>query len=127
MVVATQIILKPTWSEQFTALVSTYVWLRMPLLSGAYGAGRLRGLRRDRSACVVHRLSEAKLDAQLASDWLRGTTTGRAPYPPINLFAQDDDFVAIIELPGGEQGQPASSGQENTIRIDGSHNKRRYD
>jgi HSP20 family protein len=59
------------------------------------------------------------LDAQLASDWLKGTTTGRGPYPPINVFAQDDDFVAIVELPGVSKDSLQVQAKENTIRISG--------
>jgi HSP20 family protein len=59
------------------------------------------------------------LDAQLASDWLRGTTTGRGPYPPINVFAQDDDFVVLIELPGISKDSLQVQAKENTIRIAG--------
>jgi HSP20 family protein len=59
------------------------------------------------------------LDAQLASDWLKGTTTGSGPYPPINVFAQDDDFVAIVELPGVSKDALQVQAKENTIRIGG--------
>src|ERR1700738_906336 len=59
------------------------------------------------------------LDAQLASDWLKGTTTGRGPYPPINVFAQDDDFVAIVELPGVSKDALQVQAKESTIRISG--------
>jgi HSP20 family protein len=59
------------------------------------------------------------LDAQLASDWLKGTTTGRGPYPPINVFAQDDDFVAIVELPGVSKDSLQVQAKESTIRISG--------
>jgi HSP20 family protein len=59
------------------------------------------------------------LDARLTSDWLEGTTTGRGPYPPINVFAQDDDFVAIIELPGVSKDSLQIEAKENTIRISG--------
>jgi HSP20 family protein len=40
------------------------------------------------------------LEARLASDWLQDSTTSRGPFPPINMFQQGDDIVAIIELPG---------------------------
>ena len=40
------------------------------------------------------------LEARRASDWLRDATTSMGPYPPINVFQQGDDVVAIIELPG---------------------------
>jgi HSP20 family protein len=59
------------------------------------------------------------LDASLTSDWLRDTTTSRGPYPPINVFQQDDNFVAIIELPGANRDELQIQAKENTIRISG--------
>ena len=55
------------------------------------------------------------LDAHQASDWLRGTTAGTGPYPPINVFAQDDDYVVIIELPGVSKDSLQIQAKENTI------------
>jgi hypothetical protein len=40
------------------------------------------------------------LRARLASDWLQNTTTSRGPFPPINVFQQGDDILALMELPG---------------------------
>jgi HSP20 family molecular chaperone IbpA len=40
------------------------------------------------------------LDARLASDWLQQQTTSERPFPPINVFQQSGDLLAIIELPG---------------------------
>ena len=40
------------------------------------------------------------LENRLSSDWLADTTAGTGTYPPINVFQQGDDLVAIIELPG---------------------------
>ena len=40
------------------------------------------------------------LENRFSSDWLGGTTAGMGSYPPINVFQQGDDLVAIIELPG---------------------------
>ena len=59
------------------------------------------------------------LDAHLASDWLRDTTTSKGPYPPINVFQQDDSFVAIVELPGVNKNELQIQAKENTIRIGG--------
>jgi hypothetical protein len=39
------------------------------------------------------------LDAHLSSDWLRHTTTSRGPLPPINVFQQGDDILAISSCP----------------------------
>ena len=41
------------------------------------------------------------------------------PSPPINLFQQGDDFVAIIELPGVSKEDLDIQAKENTIRIAG--------
>ena len=59
------------------------------------------------------------LEARRASDWLRDATTSMGPYPPINVFQQGDDFVAIIELPGVSKSDLEIQAQENTIRIAG--------
>jgi HSP20 family protein len=40
------------------------------------------------------------LDAQLSSAWLQDSTASRGAFPPINLFQQGDDLLAIVELPG---------------------------
>jgi HSP20 family protein len=59
------------------------------------------------------------LDARLASDWLEDSTTSRGPYPPINVFQQGEDFVAIIELPGVSKDDLEIQAKENTLRISG--------
>ena len=59
------------------------------------------------------------LEARLASDWLQDSTTARGPFPPINVFQQGDDIVAIIELPGIDKNDLHVHAQENTIRISG--------
>jgi HSP20 family protein len=41
------------------------------------------------------------------------------PYPPINVFQQGDDVVAIIELPGVSKSDLEIQAKENTIRIAG--------
>ena len=53
------------------------------------------------------------LEARRASDWLRDATTSMGPYPPINVFQQGDDVVAIIELPGVSKSDLAIQAQEN--------------
>jgi hypothetical protein len=40
------------------------------------------------------------LENRLSSDWLGSTTASMGTYPPVNVFQQDDNLVAIIELPG---------------------------
>ena len=59
------------------------------------------------------------LDARLASDWLRDATASRGPFPPINVFQQGDDFVAIVELPGVNKDDLNIQVKENTIRLSG--------
>ena len=40
------------------------------------------------------------LDQRLDSDWLEDATSGVGAFPPINVFRQGNDFVAVIEMPG---------------------------
>ena len=60
------------------------------------------------------------LDNRLASDWMGSTTAGSGSYPPINVFQQGDDLVAIVELPGVEKADLNIQVKNNTIRIAGS-------
>jgi hypothetical protein len=46
---------------------------------------------------ALFRLQRA-LDTRLDSDWLSNATTGTGAFPPINLFQQGHDYVAVIEL-----------------------------
>jgi HSP20 family protein len=59
------------------------------------------------------------LEARRASDWLRDATTSMGSFPPINVFQQGDDFVAIIELPGVSKEDLDIQAKENTIRVAG--------
>jgi HSP20 family protein len=59
------------------------------------------------------------LEGRLASDWLRDATSSRGPFPPINVFQQGDDFVAVVELPGVSRDNLEIRAKENTIRIAG--------
>ena len=59
------------------------------------------------------------LEARLDSDWLRGATAGTGAFPPINVFQQGDNILAIIELPGIDKKQLQIQAKENTIRIAG--------
>jgi HSP20 family protein len=60
------------------------------------------------------------LDAQKASEWLRDATTSRGPFPPINVFQQGYNIVAIIELSGVDKDKLQIEAKENTIRISGT-------
>ena len=59
------------------------------------------------------------LDAQRQSDWFGSSTAGTGAFPPINVFQQGDDFVAIVELPGVDKVDLQIEAKESTIRISG--------
>ena len=60
------------------------------------------------------------LEASLTSGWLSAGTAGPGSFPPINVFQQGDDFVAITELPGVDKDSLQIEVKENTIRIAGT-------
>ena len=62
------------------------------------------------------------LENRLASDWLANSTAGTGSYPPINVFQQGDDLVAVIELPGVKRDELNIQAKDNTIRIAGRKN-----
>jgi HSP20 family protein len=62
---------------------------------------------------------QSALDARHASDWMHDMTTSRGPFPPINVFQQGEDILAIIELPGIDKNALEIQAKENTIRISG--------
>ena len=59
------------------------------------------------------------LEAHLESDWMGSATAGVGAYPPINIFQQGDDFVAVVELPGVQKTDLQIEAKEGTIRISG--------
>ena len=59
------------------------------------------------------------LENRLSSDWLGTTTAAMGAYPPVNVFQQGDDLVAIVELPGVNKEDLNIQAKENTIRIAG--------
>jgi HSP20 family protein len=59
------------------------------------------------------------LESRLESDWLRGATAGTGAFPPINVFQQGDNLVAILELPGVNKNELEIQAKDNTIRISG--------
>lgn len=59
------------------------------------------------------------LEGRLMSDWLGDQTASEGPFPPINVFQQQDDILAIIELPGVDKDSLQIQAKENTIRIAG--------
>jgi HSP20 family protein len=59
------------------------------------------------------------LDSRLESGWLGGMTAGTGAFPPINVFQQGDDLVAILELPGVDKANLEIQAKDNTIRVTG--------
>ncbi len=59
------------------------------------------------------------LEGRLESDWLSDQTTSEGPFPPINVFQQGDDILAIIELPGVQKDTLQIQAKENTVRVAG--------
>jgi HSP20 family protein len=59
------------------------------------------------------------LQSREASDWLRNQTASQGPFPPINVFQQGDDILAILELPGIDKNALEIQVKDNTIRICG--------
>ena len=53
------------------------------------------------------------------SDWLRGSTTGMGAFPPINIFQQGEDFVALVELPGVSKDDIEIQAKDSSIRVSG--------
>ena len=62
------------------------------------------------------------LEARLESDWLRGATAGTGAFPPINVFLQGDNLVAIVELAGVNKSDLEIQAKDRTIRISGKKN-----
>ena len=62
---------------------------------------------------------QKQLDARLASDWLGNSTAAMGAYPPINIFQQGHDFVAVVELPGVRKEELSIEAKDGTIRISG--------
>ena len=59
------------------------------------------------------------LEKRFASDWMGGGTAGIGSFPPINMFQQGDDFVAVIELPGISKEDLTIEAKAATLRISG--------
>ena len=59
------------------------------------------------------------LEARTTSNWLQNQTTSQGPFPPINVFQQGDDVLAIIELPGIDKSDLQIQAKENSVRISG--------
>ena len=59
------------------------------------------------------------VESRIASDWLQNQTAAQGPFPPINVFQQGEDILAIVELPGVDKNDLQIQAKENTIRISG--------
>ena len=59
------------------------------------------------------------LEARLESDWLGGGTAGTGAFPPINVFQQGDNLVAIVELAGVSKSDLEIQAKGNTVRVSG--------
>jgi HSP20 family protein len=59
------------------------------------------------------------LEQQRDIDWLENAASGTGAFPPINVFRQGGDFVAIIEMPGVSKDDLGLEVRGNTIRISG--------
>ena len=59
------------------------------------------------------------LENRGSSDWFGNATGGTGSYPPINVFQQGDDLVAIIELPGVDRNELNIQAKGNSVRIAG--------
>ena len=59
------------------------------------------------------------LESRLDSDWLHGATAGTGGFPPINVFHQGDNLVAILEVPGVDKSDLEIQVKDNAIRVSG--------
>jgi len=59
------------------------------------------------------------LESRLDSDWLRGATGGTGAFPPINVFQQGDNLVAILEIPGVDKSDLEIQVKDRAIRVSG--------
>jgi HSP20 family protein len=98
------------------AEVGISVLHRSPRWENRVGANMITGFADSFEA--LFNLQRA-LEARLASDWLQDRTTSQGPFPPINVFQQGGDLLAVIELPGIDKNSLQIEAKETTIRIAG--------
>jgi HSP20 family protein len=60
------------------------------------------------------------LDAFRGSGWLESGLSGSGSFPPVNVFREGEDFVAIAEVPGIDRKSIEVQVRGNAIRISGS-------
>jgi HSP20 family protein len=63
---------------------------------------------------------QRSLDTFRSSAWLQSGPSAGGPYPPINVFRKDDDFILIAEVPGIDKSRINVQVKDNTIRIAGT-------
>ncbi len=59
------------------------------------------------------------LEARLDSNWLDGSTAGTGAFPPINVFQQGDNLLAVLEVPGVAKSDLEIQAKGNAIRVSG--------
>jgi HSP20 family protein len=59
------------------------------------------------------------LEARVGSEWIGHGTAAAGSYPPVNIFQQGDDLIAVLEVPGVSKDDLAIEAKENTIRVSG--------
>ena len=59
------------------------------------------------------------LEARLDSNWLGGSTAGTGAFPPINVFQQGDNLLAVLEVPGVDKSDLEIQAKGNAIRVSG--------
>lgn len=59
------------------------------------------------------------LEARLDSNWLDGSTAGTGAFPPINVFQQGDNLLAVLEVPGVDKSDLEIQAKGNAIRVSG--------
>jgi HSP20 family protein len=68
---------------------------------------------------TLFNLQEA-LESFRSSGWLETSPTGAGPYPPVNVFRKDEDFLVITEVPGIKKSDLNIEVKGSTIRIAGT-------
>jgi len=59
------------------------------------------------------------MDNVMGGDWLGTRTAGAGAYPPVNVFAEGEDFVVVAELPGVRKQDLDVQVRGDTLRIKG--------
>jgi HSP20 family protein len=93
-----------------------------PTFSGALNIGTGGVIMRYADPFDALLAFQQALENRLSSDWLGGGTAGTGSFPPINVFQQGDDLVALIELPGVRKEDLNIQVQEGSLRISGNKN-----